>query len=243
MRGVTGPLEVFEGNKGFMDAVAGRFEIAWEKEDLERVTRTILKKYNAEIHSQASIEGALELKAEHGFQAAEVERVEIETFDVAYHIIGGGEEGEKTDVRTKEEADHSLPYMVAVALLDDRVAPEQYRPERIRGDDVQQLLRRVTVRPREDYSQRFPQEMPCRLVVHLRDGRQLEKEKRDYEGFFTRPMAWERAGEKFKLLSAGLKPRAQQEILDAVGSLEHLKAADLMRLLRRIPKPEGKEPR
>jgi 2-methylcitrate dehydratase len=29
MRGVTGPLQVFEGNKGFMDAIAGPFELDW----------------------------------------------------------------------------------------------------------------------------------------------------------------------------------------------------------------------
>ena len=69
MRGITGPSEVFEGNKGFMDTIAGKFEIDWSKEDLERVTHTILKKYNAEIHSQSSIEGILELKQEHGFRA------------------------------------------------------------------------------------------------------------------------------------------------------------------------------
>src|SRR5213080_117706 len=50
MRGITGPLEVFEGNKGFMDSIAGRFELDWSREDLERVTQTIIKKYNAEIH-------------------------------------------------------------------------------------------------------------------------------------------------------------------------------------------------
>ena len=62
MRGITGPLEVFEGNKGFMDAIAGPFEIDWSQEDLERVTRTILKKYNAEIHSQSALEAILELR-------------------------------------------------------------------------------------------------------------------------------------------------------------------------------------
>lgn len=61
-RGVTGPLEVFEGEKGFMDAVAGYFELNWETEDLERVTQTILKKYNAEIHSQSALEAVLELR-------------------------------------------------------------------------------------------------------------------------------------------------------------------------------------
>lgn len=121
MRGITGPLEIFEGNKGFMDAIAGRFEIDWTHEDLGRVTSTILKKYNAEIHSQSAIEGILELKRDRGFTATEVTRIEIEIFDVAYHIIGGGEEGNKTMVRTKEEADHSLPYLIAVAVLDDRV--------------------------------------------------------------------------------------------------------------------------
>src|SRR5437016_4471691 len=62
-RGITGPLEVFEGEKGFMDAVAGYFELNWENEDLERVTQTILKKYNAEIHSQSVLEAVLELRA------------------------------------------------------------------------------------------------------------------------------------------------------------------------------------
>ncbi len=128
-------------------------------------------------------------------------QIEIEIFDVAYHIIGGGEEGDKTLVRTKEEADHSLPYMVAVALLDNQVMPEQYRPERINRQDVQGLLRKVTVHPSQEYSRRFPEEMPCRLVVTLRGGRILTKEKRDYEGFHTRPMGWETVIRKFEGLS------------------------------------------
>src|SRR5262249_7006216 len=105
-RGITGPPEVFEGNKGFMDVIAGRYEIDWSKEDLERVTRTIVKKYNAEIHSQSALEGTIELKRENEISAEEVERIEIEIFDVAHNIIGGGEEGDKTIVRTQEQADH-----------------------------------------------------------------------------------------------------------------------------------------
>src|SRR5512136_1000401 len=57
MRGITGPLEVFEGNKGFMGAIAGDFTINWLEEGLERVTLTSLKRYNAEIHSQSVLEG------------------------------------------------------------------------------------------------------------------------------------------------------------------------------------------
>ena len=70
--GITGPPAVFEGNKGFMDSIAGKFSIDWKSEDLERVTNTIIKKYNAEIHSQSSIEGMIELKDQQGFTADKV---------------------------------------------------------------------------------------------------------------------------------------------------------------------------
>jgi len=56
---ITGPVEVFEGNKGFMDAIAGRFEIDWSREDLEKVTETSIKRYNAEFHSQSTLEAVL----------------------------------------------------------------------------------------------------------------------------------------------------------------------------------------
>ncbi len=237
MRGVTGPLEVFEGNKGFMDTIAGPCEIEWDREDLERVTRTIVKKYNAEIHSQSALEAILDLKQAHGFTTDDVQRIEIETFDVAYHIIGGGEEGDKTLVRTKEQADHSLPYMIAVAVLDGQVMPEQYEPGRIVRQDVQTLLRKVSVSAVDDYSRRFPEEMPCRITVHLTDGRRLVQEKRDYEGFHTRPMAWETVVEKFERLSSGrADPTLRRQIVQAVDQLESVQAADLARLLEQVTK-------
>lgn len=234
-RGITGPPEVFEGNKGFMDSIAGPFEIDWSQEDLERVRHTIVKKYNAEIHSQSAVEGILEMAAEHAFTAADVERIEIDIFDVAYHIIGGGEEGDKTVVLSKEEADHSLPYIVAVALLDGQVTPDQYEPERIKRPDVQTLLRRVLVRPSPAYTARFPGELPCRLTVSLHDGTQLVEEKRDYEGFHTRLPRWVSAVAKFEWLSEPFAPASlAQEIADAVQNLERTSMRDLTSLLAQV---------
>lgn len=232
MRGITGPAEVFEGNKGFMEAISGQFSLDWSGENLEKITQTVVKRFNAEIHSQATIEGALELKHEQHIAAADIQKVGIETFDVAYHIIGGGEEGEKFTVRTKEEADHSLPYIVAVALLDDQVLPSQYDPDRIQRKDVQDLLRKVHVTPVPEYSQRFPAEMPCRITITLKDGRIFSKEKRDYEGFRTHPMAWGTAVKKFEQLTGTTISKAhQQRIVQAVENLEHLHTKDLTALL------------
>jgi len=227
-RGVTGPREVFEGNKGFMDAIAGPFEIDWAEEDLEAVTGTILKRFNAEIHSQSAIEALLELRAEHALRPHDLERVELDIFDVAYNIIGGGEEGDKTAIETKEQADHSLPYLLAVALIDGEVMPEQYEPARIVRDDVQRLLRRVEVRPDAELSSRFPAEHACRLTVRLRDGRVLAREKRDYEGFHTRPMSMETVVAKFESLSTPYADeRVREQVIDAVLGLEQLDIEDL----------------
>jgi 2-methylcitrate dehydratase len=221
MRGITGPAEVFEGNKGFKDSVAGPFEIDWAGEDLERVRRTILKKFNAEVHAQSAVEAALDLCREHGVGGGDVERVEVDVFGVAHRIIGGGEEGGKTAVRRKEEADHSLPYMLAAALLDGRLLPAQYDEARIAAGDVQDLLRRVSVREAADLSARFPAEMPVRLALVLRDGRRLARAQADYEGFHTRPMTRETVAAKFdSLAEAHTTPAQRDRIKETVAALE-----------------------
>jgi len=233
--GITGPPAVFEGNKGFMDAIAGEFHIDWEKEDLERVTNTIIKKYNAEIHSQSSIEGMLELKEQSGFTADEVEKITIDIFDVAYHIIGGGEEGDKTIVRTKEEADHSLQYMIAAALLDGQVLPNQYKQERIEAKDIQNLLNKIEVSPKQEYSDRFPDEMPATLSVYLRNGNKFSINKTDYEGFHTRPADWNTIIQKFEgLANPYTSKELRNKIIETVQNFERHTVRELMQLLNDV---------
>ena len=138
-------------------------------------------------------------------------------------------------MHTKEEADHSLPYIVAVAILDDQVMPEQYLPERIDGQDVQTLLRKVLVRPLDEFSRRFPAEMPSLIRITLNDGRVLTAEKRDYEGFLTRPMGWNTITKKFEQLTqARISPQLRREIEDAVANLENIRVSELTNLLGHI---------
>ena len=230
--GITGPLEVIEGEKGLMDAITGCFQVSWSGEDLGCVGRTTVKKYNAEIHSQTAIEAVLTLLRRYQFSSTDIKRVDVEIFDVAYNIIGGGEEGDKTTVSTKEQADHSLPYVLAVAILDGQVMPEQYEQERIRRADVQALLGKVSVQPGKLFSDRFPNEMPCRVKITLKDGRVLEQETKDYEGFFTRPMSWEMAIQKFNEIATPYASAAQRAaIADAVANLEQVSVRELMERL------------
>lgn len=230
--GITGPEEVFEGNKGFKETISGEFLIDWEKEDLEKVTQTIIKKYNAEIHSQATLEGIEELMNEYKINPKDIKEIDLHTFDVAFNIIGGGEEGGKKNIRTKEEADHSLPYMMAAMILDGQVLPEQYKQERIQRKDIQELLQKINVSENKDYSNRFPKEMACDIIFYMNDGKQYRIDKTDYEGFFTRKASWDTVVDKFKKLSLKyINKDTQHKIIEMVQNLEDYKIKELMNLL------------
>ena len=234
-RGITGPEQVFEGNKGFKDSIAGPFSIDWSKEDLESVKRTIIKKHNAEIHSQSALDAAQDIRRQDGFNAHAIERVRLTTFDVAYSIIGGGEEGDKQLVRTKEEADHSLPWMIAVVLLDGQLNPEQYDPERIIAADVQSLMTRVKITPTQEFSDRFPQHMPADLEVELADGTVFRSSQDSYHGFHDNPLDWAAARAKFDALTTPFADASlRDEIAALVHNLEHHRVAELTEALARV---------
>jgi 2-methylcitrate dehydratase len=153
-------------------------------------------------------------------------------FQLCYDFAGGGLYGIDKIVQTKEQADHNLPYLLAVALLDGDVMPAQFEPERIIRSDVQGLLKKVSVRPNNEYTDVYPREMPARITIRLQDGKLIEHEVRDYPGLASHPFTWEDSVEKFDRLVAGrVDEGLSREIKDAVRSLENIQVRDLTKLL------------
>src|SRR5271166_1978307 len=110
----------------------------------------------------------LELRNAHPFDPKDVAGIVGEVFQDAYDFTGGGKFGPKTNVHTKEDADHSLPYLLAVAAIDGDVQPAQLDPARIAKPDVQGLLKKVQFRPDNGFTARYPAEMPARVIVQLK---------------------------------------------------------------------------
>ena len=211
--GITGPLKVIEGTDGLIDTFTRPFYVDWSAEGLDGVTKTVLKRYNAQIHSQAPIEGVIQLVKQHDVAPESIDRIDVSIFQHAYDSVGGGRSGPKKDVHSKEAADHSLPYMLAAAALDREMMPRQYESERIARDDVQTLLQNVTVRPDDALTARFPDEHGCHITITLTDGSSVSIDKTDYEGFATRPMSWEQTADKARELWRG---NGDADALDAV---------------------------
>lgn len=244
-QGMTGPIASFEGPKGFKDVFDMKLDYDWSKETFELIPKCVLKKFNAEVHSQATLEAAIKLKEQHNFTPEEIESIEVTTFLTAYHIIGGGAYGDRQNVHSKEQADHSLFYLIAVALLDGEVYPEQFSRERVNAEDVQTLLRKVHINTGfplhkpltvagllDPYTHSYPDKMKTKVEIKLKGDKHLICELDEYEGFHTRPFTWQQTEQKFLRLSSGVIDKQQQnEIIKQVKQLEKISMNSLVDLI------------
>jgi 2-methylcitrate dehydratase len=240
-RGVEGPLQVIEGTNGIDNLLHMQVQIDWDKEGYEGVLQSTIKMYNAMIHTQSAVHCMVELVKKNKFDPGKVVSIQADVTRITYDFAGGGLYGMDKVVRTKEQADHNLPYLLAVALLDGDVMPAQFEPDRIARADVQQLLKKVSVRPDNEYTDQYPAKMPAKITVRLQDGTMIEHEVQDYPGLASDPFTWQDAVDKFDRLAAGrVEETLSGEIKDAVRSLDNIQIADLMQLLVRVeaPKPQ-----
>jgi 2-methylcitrate dehydratase len=234
-RGVEGPLRVVEGPLGIDHLLRMKINIDWDKQGYEGVAESTIKKYNSMIHTQSAVHCMVELAKQNKIDPRKIVSIEAEVFQLAYDFAGGGLYGTDRVIQTKEQADHSLPYLLAVALLDGDVQPAQFKPDRIINADVQGLLKKVSVRAKHEYTDEYPGKMPAKITVRLQDGKVIEHEVQDYPGLASHPFTWEDSVEKFDRLVAGrIDEGLNREIKDAVRSLENVQVRDLMKLLGRV---------
>jgi 2-methylcitrate dehydratase len=239
-RGVQGPLQVIDGPLGINHLLGMKINIDWDKEGYEGVVGSTIKKYNSMIHTQSAVHCMVELAKANKVDPEKVASIETEVFRLAYDFAGGGLYGVDKVIRTKEQADHSLPYLLAVALIDGDVMPAQFNPDRIIKPDVQGLLSKVSVRPNHEYTEQYPKKMPAKITVRLQDGKVIQHEVQDYPGLASDPFTWEDAVQKFDALVAGrIDNSLSGEIKNAVRSVENIRVRDLMSLLGHVGQASG----
>lgn len=223
--GMTGPSPIFEGGKGFWKLVSGPFELEppGGRGGSFKILETSLKYFPAEYHAQSAIESALilrkEIVQEEGIDA--IESIEVRTFDVAVEIIAG--EREKWHPRTRETADHSLPYCIAVALMDGEVGLAQFSEERIADPRLHDLIQRIQVTADPDLTKEYPEAVPTRVEIRTRSGRSYSRKVTFPRGHPKNPMTDQEVEAKFSLLTEDLLSREQRaRILDRLWHLEEI---------------------
>ncbi|MDG5819610.1 MmgE/PrpD family protein [Natronococcus sp. A-GB7] len=231
-RGMAGPRGTVDGRRGWEAVVSGPFE--FDPTPGERVRDVTTRRYVAETYAQSAAEGIVELAEGRNLNPGDVAGIKLETFAEAKRLLGGGE-GNRYEVADRAQATHSLPYVLATALLDRDLSLAQYEPDRIGADDVQDLLRIVDVTADPDLTERFQNgELPAVVDVTMDDGTTYRIEKDAFRGHSTAPMGWDEVETKFDSVTEGqLENGRRERIVETVRSLEDRDVADLTALLAR----------
>ncbi|MFN0054624.1 MAG: MmgE/PrpD family protein [Planctomycetales bacterium] len=232
--GLTGPAPIFEGEMGFFQQVSGPFTLAKLGGEIAgdcdfMITKTSIKFWPAEYHSQSAIHAALELRPQIG-DLRRLKSLDIHSFDAAVDIIG--KDPEKWRPQTRETADHSLPYCTAVALVDGDVTLESFSDARLRDESLLDLVARIKIHRDPALTARYPRGIPNRLVATLDDGRQLVAENEFPRGHDQNPMSDAEVEAKFRRLAAGrLDAGRQDQVLKLCWRIDELTGVgELLRL-------------
>ena len=234
--GMDGPSDIFEGQHGLINQITlGEFELArcfgGEEGEPFKIEETYIKYFPAEYHAQSAIWAALEIRKEMGAEnILNIEKIQVETSFHSYEIIG--KEPAKWHPTTKETADHSLPYIVAVALMDGELTLKQFDADHLADSQLQDLVQKVTVAEKKDYTDLYGKSFPNTVRVALEGGPVYEKEVLDPKGHPNNPLTAGELEAKFRAAAEPLLKKEQQDrVLETLEALEQLQdIGHLMRL-------------
>ncbi len=255
MRGEGAPSPIYEGEDSviawMLDGREALYRVPLPEagEPKRAILDTFTKEHSAEYQSQALIDLAFRM----GKRIADwdaVEEVVIHTSHHTHYVIGtGANDPQKFDPRaSRETLDHSIMYIVAVALQDGAWHHvRSYLPERAARPDTVRLWRKIRTVEDPMWTERYHSADPARkafggrVVIRMRDGNVIEDEMVVANAHTLGAAPWQRADyvRKFRTLTEGALARDEAErFLGVVEHLEALRADELPGLT--ITLPEGK---
>ncbi len=218
-KGMTGPEEAFEGKAGFLTSTGIRFEIRPFADSAEsyRIMKARLKAFPSGYFSQSAIEAVLNLRAQIP-DLDNIEEIRLQTFPAGYEVMGSGEANWQPE--TRESADHSLPFVMAVALMEGNLEIRHYEEMYYKRSDVRALMQKIKVRIGEEPVAAWP-EVPLNIVdVEMKSGKVLSTKVAYHLGHFKRFMTDAEQEHKFRPLAEPLLPKRQ--INDLLACLRRL---------------------
>ena len=267
MRGQSSPEPIYEGEDGviawLLDGPEASYQVSLPApgEAKTAILRTYTKEHSAEYQSQALIDLARRLHRTRPELADpdQVESIVIHTSHHTHYVIGSGaNDPQKYDPHaTRETLDHSIPYIVAVALQDGEWYHERsYAPERAARPDTVALWHKISTAEDPEWTRRYHSEDPAekafggRMEITLADGRTLSEEiaMADAHPLGARPFERDDYVAKFHSLADGVaSPEELSRFLQAVTRLGDLGPQELRGLtvaaepglLGRVPTPKG----
>jgi 2-methylcitrate dehydratase len=215
-RGFTGPEHMIDGKEGLY-AVFGHVHYKGQpaKFDSEKLTGNLpkssgdhykiidcgMKSFPIEALSHAPLTAMMKAVKENNVKASDVREIKVEVIARAADILG---DPHKYRPDSKETADHSLPYCMAVGLVDGMVTPLQFKEERVLDKKLEPIMDMVKVVANDEFEALFPKYQPSQVTITTADGKRFTKRVDVPKGDPRDPMTEDEIAVKFNALGNGV---------------------------------------
>jgi 2-methylcitrate dehydratase len=221
--GYTGSPEVFEGKEGLFEVLSS---VRWDRNALVNrlgeeflITQCGFKAFPTEALTHQPITATLELMQQNKIASDEIKEVLVETTKRGVDILS--DEG-KYHPKTKETADHSLPYCIAVAIAKGNVLPSDFEEKALQNESVTELIPNIKVIPNSEIDSIFPKIKRTIVTITTRDGRTFRKQEDFAKGQPERPLSQQELIAKFRAnADRTLGKRQREKLVHATLTLEH----------------------
>jgi 2-methylcitrate dehydratase len=220
--GYGGPVEVIEGKEGLIEVLSN---VEWREEELTAglgseflITSCSFKAFPTEALTHQPISAALTVCYEHGLAHDQVTELLVETTSRGADILS---DPSKYKPETKETADHSLPYVIAAAVVDGNVLPESFSDEKLKDPSIRTLLPKIKVVADPEIDALFPKVKRARVTITMADGQSHTAQTDVAKGDPADPMSDEEIEAKFRANAKGiLSSERMDSVIEATWQLE-----------------------
>ncbi len=234
-KGYTGPEHVIDGKEGLVHCFGPEWKLNRLTDGLGeawRITQCGMKAFPTEALTHTPISAVLAIVMSEDLKPEEIREIHVRTTARGADILS---DPSKYDPHTKETADHSLPYVIAAAVVDRQVTPLQFEMHKIMDPRIREQLHKIVVVGDAEIERVFPALQRVIVKITTVEGRSFEKQLDYPKGDPRNPLSDKEVQEKFDALSgAVLSKSAQQCIVDATWNLERFaNVTEYMQLLKR----------
>ena len=194
-KGFTAPAKPFSGKYGFANLIC-RDVLNFDERGIEKmqgILKTHIKKYPVEYHAQSVAEMGIQIANE--VRGREIRRIVIETYEAGKSILA---DDEKWHPKNRETADHSLPFIASASIATGDMWLETYKL--IGNRKITELIKKVEVVEREDYTAAYPRKLPTCIIVETDKGT-VSREMEIPSGHAMHPLTQEEIEAKFMRLT------------------------------------------
>jgi len=221
-KGYSGPEHVVDGKEGLSHVFGPEWKLHILTDrlgDSWRITRCGMKAFPTEALTHTPISAVLDLVKANDLHPDQVEKIQIRSLARAADILS---DPSKYDPHTRETADHSLPYVIAAALVERQVTPAQFTAEKIMDPAIRAQLKKVEVVADPEIEKVFPALQRVLVNIKATDGRVFSRQLDFPKGDPRNPLTDQELEEKFAALAEGvLSTGAQTKLKDAIWNLEN----------------------